>query len=140
MNTAMIAKIPVSQKLKLVMVDDSPIITQRLKSILADMNNIELAGSASNATSALSLIHRVRPNVVVLDIHLDDQESKFNGIDLLVALRKQYPDMKIIMLTNLIHEQYRSRCFAFGADYFFDKSNEFHRIPEALDEIAFAGK
>lgn len=104
------------------------------------MSNVELVGTATNAASALSLIHRLRPNVVVLDIHLDDQDSRFNGIDLLVALRKQYQDMKIIMLTNLIHEQYRSRCYEFGADYFFDKSNEFYRIPEALDEIAYRGK
>ena len=136
MNTTLNAKKGGPQKLKIVMVDDSPIITQRMKSMLADMTNIEVGGSATSAAGALSLIHRIRPDVAVLDIHLENQESRFNGIDLLIALRKQYPDMKIIMLTNLIHEQYRSRCFAFGADYFFDKTNEFFRIPEALEEIA----
>jgi len=130
------SKLNYSQRIKVVTVDDSPIITQRIKSILAEMNNIEFLGSASNAVSALNLIHRQIPNVVILDINLDEDTSQFNGIDLLIAIRKRYPQMKIIMLTNLSAPQYRTRCIAFGANYFFDKSNDFYKLPEALDEIA----
>jgi DNA-binding NarL/FixJ family response regulator len=131
-------KLNYSQRIKVVTVDDSPIITQRIKSILAEMNNIEFLGSASNAVSALNLIHKQIPNVVILDINLDEDNSQFNGIDLLIALRKRYPQMKIIMLTNLSAPQYRTRCIAFGANYFFDKSNDFYKLPEALDEIGMA--
>jgi DNA-binding NarL/FixJ family response regulator len=131
-------KLNYSQRIKVVTVDDSPIITQRIKSILAEMNNIEFLGSASNAVSALNLIHKQIPNVVILDINLDEDNSQFNGIDLLIALRKRYPQMKIIMLTNLSAPQYRTRCIAFGANYFFDKSNDFYKLPEALDEISMA--
>lgn len=140
MNAARKSKTVVPYRLKIVTVDDSPIITQRLKSILADMASVEVLGSANNATTALSLIHKRRPDVVILDIHLEENISQFNGIDLLIALRKRYADMKIIMLTNLTEDQYRTRCISFGANYFFDKSNEFYRIPEALEEIALAGK
>lgn len=129
-----------SNRLKIVTVDDSPIITQRIKSILGEMENIEFLGSANNAVSALNLIHRQIPNVVILDITLDENQSQFNGIDLLIALRKKYPQMKIIMLTNLSAPQYRTRCIAFGANYFFDKSNDFYKIPEALEEIALANR
>ena len=132
------SKLNYSKRIKVVTVDDSPIITQRIKSILAEMNNIEFLGSASNAVSALNLIHRQIPNVVILDINLDEDTSQFNGIDLLIALRKRYPQMKIIMLTNLSAPQYRARCIAFGANYFFDKSNDFYKLPEALDEIGMA--
>ena len=132
------SKINFSNRIKVVTVDDSPIITQRIKSILAEMENIEFLGSATNAVSALNLIHRQIPNVVILDINLDEDTSQFNVIDLLIALRKRYPQMKIIMLTNLSAPQYRTRCIAFGANYFFDKSNDFYKLPEALDEIAMA--
>jgi two-component system response regulator DevR len=127
-----------SSRLKIVTVDDSPIITQRIKSMLGEMDNIEFLGSANNAVSALNLIHKQTPNVVILDINLDENLSQFNGIDLLIALRKRYPQMKIIMLTNLSAPQYRTRCIAFGANYFFDKSNDFDKITEALEEIAMA--
>jgi DNA-binding NarL/FixJ family response regulator len=102
------------------------------------MENIELLGSASNAVAALNLIHRQTPNVVILDINLDEKSSQFNGIDLLISLRNRYPQMKIIMLTNLSAAQYRMRCIAFGANYFFDKSDEFYKLPEVLNEIATA--
>lgn len=132
------SKLNYSHRIKVVTVDDSPIITQRIKSILSEMDNIEFLGSATNAVSALNLIQRQIPNVVILDINLDEDTSQFNGIDLLIALRKRYPQMKIIMLTNLSAPQYRTRCIAFGANYFFDKSNDFYKLPEALDEIALA--
>ena len=130
------SKLNFSKRIKVVTVDDSPIITQRIKSILSEMENIELLGSASNAVSALNLIHKQTPNVVILDINLDENSSQFNGIDLLIALRNRYPQMKIIMLTNLSAPQYRMRCIAFGANYFFDKSNDFYKLPEVLNEIA----
>jgi len=132
------SKLNFPKRIKVVTVDDSPIITQRIKSILSEMENIEILGSASNAVSALNLIHKQTPNVVILDINLDEQSSQFNGIDLLIALRNRYPQMKIIMLTNLSAPQYRMRCIAFGANYFFDKSNDFYKIPEVLNEIATA--
>ncbi len=132
------SKINFSNRIKVVTVDDSPIITQRIKSILSEMDNIEFLGSASNAVSAMSLIQRQTPNVVILDINLDENNSQFNGIDLLIALRNRYPQMKIIMLTNLSAPQYRMRCIAFGANYFFDKSNDFYKLPEVLNEIATA--
>ena len=132
------SKLNFSKRIKVVTVDDSPIITQRIKSILSEMENIEILGSASNAVSALNLIHKQTPNVVILDINLDEQSSQFNGIDLLIALRNRYPQMKIIMLTNLSAPQYRMRCIAFGANYFFDKSNDFYKLPDVLNEIATA--
>jgi DNA-binding NarL/FixJ family response regulator len=132
------SKLNFSKKIKVVTVDDSPIITQRIKSMLSDIENIEHLGSASNAVAALSLIHKQTPNVVILDINLNENSSQFNGIDLLIAIRNRYPQMKIIMLTNLSAPQYRMRCIAFGANYFFDKSDEFYKLPEVLNEIATA--
>ena len=132
------SKINFSKRIKVVTVDDSPIITQRIESILSEMDNIEFLGSANNAVAAMSLIQRQIPNVVILDINLDENNSQFNGIDLLIALRNRYPLMKIIMLTNLSAPQYRMRCIAFGANYFFDKSNDFYKLPEVLNEIAMA--
>ena len=123
-------------RLKIVTVDASPLVTKRILSILTEMHSIEFLGSARNFVAALDLINRQVPDVVILDINLDENMPHANGIDLLIALRQKYPDIKIIMFTNLTLPQYRDRCLAFGADYFFDKSNDFYRVPEALEEIA----
>jgi DNA-binding NarL/FixJ family response regulator len=121
--------------LKIVTVDDSLAIAERLKNMLAEMDNVNFLGNARNITSALNLISLQKPDVVVLDIYLEDDMPKSNGINLLIILKKKYPDLKIIMLTNLSETQYRNTCVAFGADFFFDKTNEFDMIPETLEKL-----
>lgn len=121
--------------LKIVTVDDSPIVAERLQSMLSEVENVEFLGNARNIASALALIDQAKPDVVLLDIHLEEDMPEANGIDLLISLRKKYPVMKIMMLTNLTGFHYRNRCIAFGVDYFFDKSNDFDKIPGTLKEI-----
>ncbi|WP_127121108.1 response regulator [Chryseotalea sanaruensis] len=118
--------------LKVVTVDDSPIIAERLQTILAQIDHINFVGNANNITSALSLIDHAQPQVVILDINLEADLPDLNGINLLIMLRKKYLNMKIIMLTNITHLQYRNTCLANGADYFLDKSNEFEKITEIV--------
>lgn len=100
-----------------------------------DLDNVTFLGNAFNISSALYLIDQHTPDVVILDIHLKDDMPGRNGIDLLITLRKKYRDMKIMMLTNLTAPQYRKICIACGADYFFDKSNDFDRMQDALRDI-----
>lgn len=118
--------------LKVVTVDDSPIIADRLQTILEQIENVSFAGNAINIPLALSLIEKEKPHVVILDINLEADMPKLNGIDLLMMLRKKMSDMKIIMLTNLSDVQYRNTCLLHGADYFLDKSTEFEKIEEIV--------
>lgn len=118
--------------LKIATVEDAPVVADRLKSMLAEMSYIEFAGNATNISDAMHLINDKRPGVVILDIHLKENAPAKSGIDLLANIRSVYPHMKIIMLTNLSSQQYRTRCHALGADYFFDKTNDFEKLPETL--------
>lgn len=119
--------------LKVVTVDDSPIIADRLQTILTQIEHVAYAGNATSVATALTLIERVEPQVAILDINLESDLHKPNGIDLLIVLRKKYRNMKIIMLTNLTDLQYRTTCLFEGADYFLDKSNEFDKITEIVE-------
>ena len=116
-------------------VDDSPVIAERLQYMLSEIDSVEFLGNALNISAALHLIDQRGPNVVILDIHLKDDLLVANGVHLLIQLRRKYPEMKIIMLTNVSVPQYRSTCMAFGADYFFDKTNDFEKIPDTLKKI-----
>ena len=124
-----------NMKLKVVTVDDSPVIARRLEAMLGDMENVTALGNAESIMGALDLIECNVPDVVILDINLK-ADAPANGIHLLVVLREKYPAMKIIMLTNMTAPQYRNACMAEGADYFFDKSNDFEKINDALLEIS----
>lgn len=121
--------------IKVVTVDDSQLIAERLQTLLSELEGVQFLGNARNIASALRLINDQKPNVVMLDIHLEDDAPLGNGMTLIPPLRKTYPDMKIIMLTNLTGDYYRTKCLSMGAHYFFDKTNDFNKIPETLRKI-----
>jgi len=121
--------------LKIITVEDSPIVIDRVQSLLNEISSAEFKGNATNISSALNLIKVEQPDVVILDISLEEDKPKASGINLLIDIRKKYPDLIIIMFTNLSEPQYRNSCMALGANYFFDKSNEFEKITEVLEEV-----
>ncbi len=121
--------------IKIVTVDDSIVIAERIQFLFRDLAYVEFAGNARNIATALDLVKQVNPDVVILDIQLDEKYPTQNGISLLTMLRKQYPKMQIIILTNFAGNLYRKRCLSLGADYFFDKSNDIDRLVETLATI-----
>jgi DNA-binding NarL/FixJ family response regulator len=125
---------PAFKTLRVVMVEDSLPIVERIKGMIESVSGTILIGTCDNATAALDLIVAGKPDVAILDIHLKNADGK-NGIYLLSQVRKLFPTLKIIMLTNLSDLRYRLLCTEYGADYFFDKSNDFDKIPETLRHI-----
>jgi DNA-binding NarL/FixJ family response regulator len=96
---------------------------------------VEIVGEAETAFEAIQSIRRLRPAVVILDISMPGG----SGIQVLETIRKEKPVPLIIMLTNFTHEPYRQRCFKLGADYFFDKSNEFEKVRDVLESLVSSG-
>jgi DNA-binding NarL/FixJ family response regulator len=120
--------------IKVVTIDDSPIIVNRVKEILAEIPAVEFVGNTHSFPSALELIKRALPDVVILDININSPDGK-NGIDLLTSVRRIYPSITIIMLTNLANNRYRNLCLGGGANYFLDKSNDFDKIADILNHL-----
>lgn len=121
--------------LRIVTVEDSCLVAERVKLMLKEIALVEFLGNARNSSEAKSLIGENTPDVVFLDIHLKDDATNANGISLLCDLRTRYPKMKIVMLTNMTDSHYRKLCLTSGADYFLDKSNDFDKVPEVIRGI-----
>jgi DNA-binding NarL/FixJ family response regulator len=117
-------------------VDDSPVVRDRLAALIAELPNVEVVGQADIAFEAIYSIRRLRPAVVVLDISMPGG----SGMYVLETVKKDRPVPVVIMLTNFAHEQYRQKCLQLGADYFFDKSTEFERVTEVLRQISTSGQ
>jgi DNA-binding NarL/FixJ family response regulator len=120
---------------KVFIVDDSPIIVERLYRMMEELEQISVIGNAHNISDSLIAIESLQPDAVILDIHLAENAPETNGIDLLRILRDDYPSMRILMLTNLSGKEYRNKCMELGANYFLDKTNDFHKIQEILAVI-----
>lgn len=120
--------------IKVLAVEDSLQIVDRIKLILTDEKGISWMGFALTISSALQIIEEKKPDVLLLDIHLK-HDLPATGIDLLIQVKKEYPEMKVIMLTNRPSEKFRERCIQLGAEYYLDKTYEFEKIPETILQI-----
>jgi len=110
--------------MRILIADDSAVVRARLISLLADLRGIEVVGQAEDAIEARNLAEKLRPDVAILDLRM----PKGSGADVLSDLKKLNPTPKVIMLTNYPHPENRKKCMDGGADYFFDKSNEFQKV------------
>ena len=105
--------------MKIVVVEDSAVNRKHLIALLEMVEGIEVAGEAESEQAALKLIPRAQPDLVVLDIRL----SPGNGFNVLKTLRASGNTTEILVVTNLIHEQYRKMSMRLGANGFYDKTN-----------------
>jgi DNA-binding NarL/FixJ family response regulator len=113
-------------------VDDSAVIREKLSAMLSSIVGVQCIGQAMTADDAISSIAALKPDAVILDISLDDGG---NGMDVLKHTKRHPPSPIVIMLTNYSYPQYRERCFALGADYFFDKGTEIEQVYDVLDRL-----
>ncbi len=118
--------------MKVVVVDDSAFLRERLVSMISELPGVTTIGQAQDTSQALSTVQKLNPDVVILDIRL----SEGNGIEILQQIKKKSAAPITIMFTNTPYPQYRKKCEETGADFFFDKSTEFHKINDVLKKIS----
>ncbi|NOU36832.1 MAG: response regulator [Kiritimatiellaceae bacterium] len=116
--------------MKVLVADDSQPIRKRLVERLLSQPGIEVA-EAVDTPGALQRIEIFRPDVAVLDIRMPGG----GGIKVLETIRASHPDITVIIMTNYPYAQYRRKCLDAGADFFFDKSTEFEKVPAIVQEL-----
>jgi DNA-binding NarL/FixJ family response regulator len=103
-----------------------------LVTLLSGIGKVEIVGQARDAAEAIMSIRESKPDVVILDVRMPEG----TGIDVLRAIHEEKPAPRVIMLTNYPLAQYRKKCLEAGASFFFDKSTEFHKIPQAIEQLS----
>lgn len=113
--------------------DDSPVVRVRLANMIEDIQGINLIGEANNVQESIRKIEELKPDAIILDIRMPGG----SGLDVLKKIKSEHNDHNpiIIVLTNYPYPQYRKKCLEAGADYFFDKSNEFHKVIEVFRDL-----
>jgi len=120
-----------TRKLKVFVADDSAFIRERLPDMLSELSGVEVVGQAEDGTGALASIRELNPDVVIMDIRMPEM----NGMDVLRELQKDKLRPIVMVMTNYPYAQYREKCQALGANYFFDKSKDFNRLFVALQRL-----
>ncbi|MGC8837205.1 MAG: response regulator [Anaerolineae bacterium] len=106
------------QPIRVVIVDDHPVVRHGLRGMLAETEEVQVVGDASNVEEALDLIAALRPDVVLLDIRMPGTD----GLWLLKRLAEREPATKVIILTNYAEEQFLLEAFRCGAYGYFLKN------------------
>lgn len=117
--------------MQVVIVDDSAIVRRRLAEMLRHVARVTVAGEAGSVAEALATIPLLRPDLVVLDLHLPDGD----GVAVLESVKRIVPAPVVVMLSNYADDFYRTWCKAAGADFFLDKAKQFDELPGLLSRV-----
>jgi two-component system, NarL family, response regulator DevR len=113
---------------KVFLVEDSPMLRERLQATLDAIPGVKTVGHAAEAAAAIEGILAAGADAVVLDIQL----AQGSGFDVLRALRERAPQIAVYVLTNFANQAYRTAAERLGARGFFDKSNDIGLLRAAL--------
>jgi DNA-binding response OmpR family regulator len=117
--------------LKILLVDDSVNLLKRIEEIFADDGMEVEIEFASDETTVGDKLTNHQYDAIFLDVQI----GKANGIVLLQQIKYQFPENRVIMLTNNVSAIHKNVCLQLGACAFLDKSNDFEQIPNVLKTV-----
>ena len=114
---------------KVLIVDDEPIICEGLKKSVrwADFN-CEVAGTASNGLEGLDLMRELEPDILISDIAMNNMD----GLAMVAAIRSEYPEVEVCLLTGYRNFEYAQRAIKLGVTRFLLKPSKMDEIEEAI--------
>ena len=108
---------PTTRTIKLLLVEDHPVVRLGLQMLMESVNDMEVVGEASNAAEAIQLADGLRPDVVLMDIGLPDG----SGIDYTEVIKGDHPEMVVVALTIHEDDEYIDKMISAGASGYVSK-------------------
>ncbi|CAN5711285.1 response regulator transcription factor [soil metagenome] len=121
--------------IKVLVCDDHLIVRQGIKQMLADAQDIALAGEADSGPQALRLVRDTPIDVVLMDIAMPQRD----GLDVLKQLKLEFPKLPVLMLSTYPDKQYAVRSLKLGAAGYLNKSADSEQMIAAIRKVAAGG-
>ena len=122
--------------IKVIIVDDHPVVRRGLKQIIEDEPDMEIAGEAKNAGECFSLVRKMECSLVLLDISLPDK----SGFDVLKQLRYEHPKLPVLILSVHPEDQYAVRFIKAGASGYLMKEGAPEELVKAVRKVHAGSK
>lgn len=120
------------EKIKVMLVDDQPLLRMGFRLILEGEQDIEIVGEAADGVEALVQTSALKPDVVLMDVRM----PKMDGIEATERIAKEYPDTKIIILTTFDLDEYAFSGLQAGASAFLLKDVAPEELVSAVRLVA----
>lgn len=121
-----------AKKIRLLLVDDSPIVRLGLRAALEDQADIEIAGEAPNAADGIAAAAKLRPDVVLLDLQLPDR----SGLQACREMLRANPGLRVLVLTSNSNERNVQEAMHAGAQGYLLKENDGASLARAVRQAA----
>ena len=118
--------------IRILVVDDHPIVRQGLKTLLEGHSDWAVIGEASDGAEALEKAKNLNPDVMVLDVTM----PRMNGLEACRLLRRQFPDLEILFVTQHDSPQMMREALEAGARGYVVKSNAARDLLAAVEAVS----
>jgi two-component system invasion response regulator UvrY len=122
--------------IKVIIVDDHPVVRRGLKQIIEYEPDMQVVGEAKNAGECFSLVRRMECSLVLLDITLPDR----SGFDVLIQLKYERPGLPVLILSAHSEDQYAVRFIKAGASGYLMKEGAPEELVKAIRKVNAGGK
>jgi len=122
--------------IRVIIVDDHPIVRRGLKQIIEDEPDMKVVGEAVSAKEFFPAVRNMDCDLVILDINLPDR----SGIDVLTQLRYEKPDLPVLILSVLPEDQYALRLIKAGASGYLMKDSALTELVKAIRKLSSGGR
>ena len=124
-----------SNSIRILTVDDHPLVRQGIASLVAVQPDMTLVAEASNGRDAIQQFRTHRPDISLMDL----QMPEMNGIDAIIAIRNEFPEARIIVLTTYVGDVQILRALKAGARAYLLKNLLHKELLETIRAV-HAGK
>lgn len=118
-------------QLRVIIADDHPIVREGLHAVVSDQPDMIVAGQAATGTEAVDLALAERPDVILLDLRMPG----LNGVDAIAAIRAQWLDARILVLTTYDGDEDIYRALQAGAQAYLLKDTPRAELLEAIRAV-----
>jgi DNA-binding NarL/FixJ family response regulator len=108
-----------SKQIRILTVDDHPLLRQGISAAIEDESDMAVVAEAANGREAIQQFRTHRPDVTLMDL----QMPEMNGLDAMIAIRGEFPDARIIVLTTYTGDVQATRALQAGARAYLLKNN-----------------